>query len=291
MKVVDSLSTVHLCVHAVKADAAMRSDDLPKASTLFISSEYASVQKLRKKKVHGGNWLERSPDEINQLLQAPENEISMNFWLKFPRISCTVPMTGEVHVGMQYLRNVQFIKALDLTPMELMIEKISKFRHACQSNCLFFSRQRHYQHNMNTCGLFQLQVVREVKAGQKLTLCFQESNLLGSERQKLIAEFGDECMVDDCNPCMAGDCLYETGDCLYENTYDHKLKPPDLNIETRQLSQHAFFKDDLDRADYMSGKRAFLTLLMFPEYPRMEHRWVNTNVFWKYDETENKFKL
>ena len=179
--------------------------DLGVGSILWISSEYASVKKLRKKQVHGGHCLERSPDEINQLLQAPENKISMTFWHKFPRISCTVPMTGEVHVGMQYLRNVQFIQALDLTPMELMIEKISKFRHACQSNCLFSSWQHHYQHNMKTCGLFQLQVVREVKAGQKLTLCFQESDRLGSERQKLIAEFGDECMVDDCNLCMSSD--------------------------------------------------------------------------------------
>ena len=157
MKFVDSSSTVHLRVHEVKADAAMQSDegkkfewdgkddfvamqDLQYGSTLWITSRFAHVKMLRNHRVHGGYWVENSPDCINKLLHAPENKIPMEFWHLFPKIPFTLPVMGEMHDALNYVRNVQFIKSDDLSRMEIMIQKISKFRHACQSNCLFFSR-------------------------------------------------------------------------------------------------------------------------------------------------------
>ena len=76
---------------------------------------------------------------------------------------------------------------------------------------------------------------------------------------------------------------------FYDKTYDDKLKPPDLNNKTNQL---AFYIDDLDVNHYMSGKQAFVTVLMFPEFPAGDgRRWMNTKVYWKYDKHKNKFNL
>lgn len=77
---------------------------------------------------------------------------------------------------------------------------------------------------------------------------------------------------------------------LYDKTYDHKLKPPDLNNKTDQL---AFYIDDLDvNVNYMSGKQASMTILMYPEFPVGDRRrWMNTNVYWHYNEHQNKFDL
>lgn len=76
---------------------------------------------------------------------------------------------------------------------------------------------------------------------------------------------------------------------LYDQTYRHKLKPPDLNNKTDQA---AFYIDDLDANHYMSGQQAFVTVLMFPEYEMWQKdKWMNRIVYWKYDEHKNKFHL
>lgn len=214
--------TVSLCVHEDTDDARQKSNEgelfkwndhndfvaiknLSRGSVLWISSEFAYVKKLL---YCHGEWEPRSPDQINKLLYDDvRNRISMNFWRKFPRIECPLRVMGEKHDAMHYLRNVQKIKTDDLAELELMIVKISKFSHACESNCELSKRQYHFSSRQNTCGLFELYILRDVKAGEKLTMNFQAQNdedfpgRSGIERKRSIEEFGDTCVEDNCVPC------------------------------------------------------------------------------------------